>query len=340
MLADMAMARLGDDPNAVPSDTPARFKGVDRFRPDQAPKTPRQEVVALSTSESENKWLRAEGARVVHARLGDEPNAERAEMPLRFPSAHPTLVACRKTIDAHIAQTHKEASMLEEYAEELKLSRARNNVSEGTDISAALFAALAEVREHVDIDSELAILDEHFEPSDEPEACESVAAEEPAMPLQKPKKQVRFADTLEQVRFIDARISIPSANKYPLRKIIVRPAVHQAPVAGPSKVPRAGGISGPIERQTRIPQRAPGKENIAATKIAAPKGTVMAQRRSAPSVLNNKMTPTKPMKPTKPSPFKTTAPKSAPAQRPSPPSTPPSKGARKAIPASRGRFLP
>ncbi|KZP10288.1 hypothetical protein FIBSPDRAFT_991449 [Athelia psychrophila] len=83
MLADMAMARLGDDPNAVPSDTPARFKGVDRFRPDQAPKTPRQEVVALSTSESENKWLRAEGARVVHARLGDEPNAERAEMPLR-----------------------------------------------------------------------------------------------------------------------------------------------------------------------------------------------------------------------------------------------------------------
>ncbi|KZP18530.1 hypothetical protein FIBSPDRAFT_863790 [Athelia psychrophila] len=336
MLADMAMARLGDDPNAVPSDTPARFKGVDRSRPAQGPKAPRQEVVALSTSESENKWLRVEGARVAHARLGDEPNAERAEMPLRFPSAHPTLIGCRKTIEDHIAQTHKEASMLEEYAEGLKLSRARNNVSEGTDISAALFAALAEVQEHADTDSEPAILDEHFEPSDEPQACESVAAEEPAMPLQKPKKQVRFADTLEQVRFIDARISIPSANKYPLRKTIVRPAVHRAPVAGPSKVPRAGGISGPIERQTRIPQRAPGKENITATKIAAPKGTVMAQRRPAPSVLNNKMTP----KPTKPSPFKITAPKSAPAQRPSPPSTPPSKGARKAIPASRGRFLP
>ncbi|KZP10983.1 hypothetical protein FIBSPDRAFT_872010 [Athelia psychrophila] len=339
MLADMAMARLGDDPNAVPSDTPARFKGVDRPRPAQAPKAPRQAIVALSTSESENRWLGAEGAPVAHARLGDEPNAERADMPLRFPSAHPTLVACRKTIEDHITQTHKEASMLEEYAEKLKLSRARNNVYQQTDISAALFAALAEVQEHADTDSELAILDEHFEPSDEPQACESVATEEPAMPLQKPKKQVRFADTLEQVRFIDARIIVPSANKYALRKTIVRPAVHRAPVAGPAKVPRAGGISGPIDQTTRIPQRAPGKENIATTKIAASKGTVMAQRRPAPSVLNNKMTPTKP---TKPSPFKITAPapKSAPAQRPSPPSTPPSKGARNAIPASRGRFLP
>lgn len=326
MLAQMAMSRLGDNPNAVPSEAPARFKGVERSRPAEKRSAPRPEVVALSTSESENKWLRAEGARVAMARLGDEPNAERADMPLRFPSAHPVLVAHRKKLDAYIIQTHEEAALLEDYAAELALAHAR----EKTDISGALFAALSEVQECV-VESQ-APIEEPVVSSTDLEASESLAAE-PAPPLKKPKKQVRFAETLEQVRLIDARVIIPSGNKYPLRKSISKPPVNQSPAASPSKIPRASSIGSP--RTTRIPPRAAGKENVTSAKIPAPKANIIAQRR--PIVQKSKISA--PAAPTTISPIKSKASTSAPALKRLSPPTSPTKGARKSFSASRG-FLP
>lgn len=222
-------------------------------------------------------------------------------------------------------QTHEEAALLEDYAEELALARDRA----ATDISGALFAALSEVQENV-VESRVSLeelsvpsLEELSVPSPDGEACESLVLEL-SPPLEKPKKTVRFAEILEQVRFIDARIIVPSGNKYPLRKTIPKPPVRQSPTASPPKVPRAGGINAsPIGKPTRIPQR---KENIPPVKIATTKSAIPQRR---PSVQKTKVSTA-----TTPSP-KT----SSPTKRISPPSTPPSKGTRKSFSASRG-FLP
>lgn len=346
--ARMAIARIGDSPNAVMEDMPARFEGVDRSAMlHRAPAS----VSSLSSSGSHQS---AKGSRVAKAHLGDDRNTERADIPLRSKPTYSVLIAGRRRVEAYIEIANHKAAVLEKHLATLKQNAARDRANVPSSVSAALSGVPAYVSTRVqptvpgnNDSSRPASVTGLIGGVQRLSATKVPVVAPPVQrsPVAGPSKVIHAVNIKESYITSNSNISrsasvtgpIGRVKRLPANKIsVAAPPVQKAPIARPSKVFRTGGVIGPIGNAPRLSPRLLTKVNTSPAAPAAPK-SILTQRR--PHVLKDKENIPSPalLAPSAPKGHKRSL---ALARRPLLLIIPlPSTGPRRSISASRG-FLP